>query len=1143
MYTLLDLVVRRPVATMMLFLAALTFGWVSYKRLPVELMPDIGYPTITVRTSVDGAAPQEIESQISRPLEEALSTLDGLVSLESRSRPGSSELLLGFDWGTDMARASQTIRETLQTVWLPEAAERPLILRYDPSLEPFLRISLSIDPGKRPDLTGDAALYALREVAEQQVQRELEGMNGVAAVRVQGGLEREIRIEVREDWLAARKLTVAQVRQALAAENVNISGGSILDGDVEYLVRTLNQYRGVEELKTVRIRRPDGVLIPLTDVATLTEGHRERQLVTRMNGGEAVQLEILKEADSNVVEVARRVKEALEGEQGVQSKLPPGIQLQVVDDQAAFIELAIENVTSAAWQGGLLAIAVIFLFLRDFRTTAIIGLTIPTSVIIGFAPLYLLGVSLNVMTLGGLALGVGMLVDNAVVVIENVHRERAAGRDRLESVVKGTADVASAVIASTLTTVAVFAPITLVDGIAGELFGDLSLAVCSCLMSSLLVGMTLVPMLAALDPTFDADASELVDRMVREPGETRLQHARRLAAFALHDPWEDVRTGWTAARTRPRRVLGWLALPWVLLRALSVLFVTLFAVVWLAVSNLAVRFARTVARPVLGRVSAVLHRASDAFLLRYGRLEAGYGPLLERALRRPGLVMGLATAAMLVALSASALLGTELLPELHQGRFTIDLALPLGTPLDRTVQRVQDVEREIRAVPGVRSVYTTVGYDPRVDTRSDQGEHTAQLRVDLGDADGGAAYEDRVLERVREAVTVGLREVPAEITVRRPALFSFRPPIEIVFYGWDLDELRRAGDMAAERLQSLPSLVDVRSSLGNGQPEVRIVYDRERLHRLGLDPMSVAEAVRDKVRGVEASQIHRGDQRIAMLVQLVEPDRASVDELGQLNVNPQLIPPIPLASVATLEEGVGPSEIRRVDQQRAVVVSANLASFDLGGAARALRAELSELQFPGEIRWEVGGQSREMGESLGSLAFALGLAVFLVYVVMASTFESLLHPFVLLISIPLSVVGAVPLLWLADDPIGVMVLIGVIVLVGIVVNNGIVLVDAVGRMRAEGMGVHEALQQAGMSRLRPILITASTNVFGLVPLALGFGAGAEMQQPLAVTVIGGMTSSTLLTLVVVPVVYALAERLFSRSPPLSSPPLSPEPAQ
>ena len=1123
---LFGMVVDHPVAVTMVFLAALVFGFVGYQRLAVELMPDISYPTITVRTVYDGAAPQEIEAQISRPVEEALATLDGLVTLESRSRAGSSDVVLGFDWGTDMAGASQTIRENLQTTWLPPEADRPLILRYDPSLDPFLRVALAVDPEVEGAPTGEAGLFLLREVAERELKRELEGLPGVAAVQVQGGLEREIRVQVREDWLAARQVSLANVRDALSSENINLSGGSIIEGDVEYLIRTLNQFQGVHDLGDLRIRRNDGVRVPLTDVAILSEDHKEREVITRLNGGEAVLIEVFKEADANIVDVARRVKLALQGDglpeeyggtTGLAGELPEGTTLAVLDDQAAFIELAIGNLWSTALLGGVFAVGVLFLFLRDFRATAVIGVAIPVSVVVGFAPLYMLGVSLNLMSLGGLALGVGMLVDNAVVVLESIQRYREEGRSGRDAAVIGTRDVAAAVVASTLTTVAVFFPIAFVEGVAGELFGDLSMAVVSSLMASLAAALFVVPMLASLQLRSAASGGGAITGLLRRAeGEGAWAWGRRLGATVVAAPLADARAfrSWASS-------WRWGLLPYVLLRFLLHVVALMVWVVSVVTAGLMARVALWLGSWAVWPAGRLAMAAADRFQRVYARVVGRYDGVLSWALRRPGTVVGVAFGSFAVALAVLPWLGTELIPELHQGRVTAELALPVGTPLQRTEVVVAEAERIVRAHPLVESVHATIGVDQQADASGDEGEHTARLRLQLVAGGDMAAREDRVMEDLRRRLA-GLE--PLDVTMSRPALFSFRTPVEVVIYGYDLDQLRRVGDQVADRLRLDEGLRDVDSSLKEGHPEVRINYDRERLHRLGLDPFAVAQQVREKVQGVDATQIQRADRRIALRLQLTEPDRSSIDDLRDLNVNPQLRPVVPLSAVAEFVEAVGPSEIRRVDQQRAVVISANLGAFDLGTAGDRITTALRSLALPDEVRWEVAGQSQEMESSLASLRFALALAVFLVYVIMASTFESLKHPLVILLSVPLATVGTVLGLGLLGHAVSVVVFIGVIVLAGVVVNNAIVLVDTINRLRADGRSLDDAVHTAGRLRVRPILITTATTVLGLLPLAFGVGAGAEMQGPLAVTVIGGLLSSTLLTLVVVPVIYRLFER-------------------
>lgn len=1131
-----EFAVRHPVGVTMVFLAALVFGWVSYERLPIELMPDIAYPTVTVRTGFEGAAPQEVESQVSRPIEESLATLDGLVHMESRSRAGSSDVVLGFDWGTDMGAATQSIRENLQITFLPDQADRPLILRYDPSLDPFLRLILAVDrsaveAGEEPPPEGDAALFVLRQIGETEVKRALESLEGVAAVRVLGGLEREIRVEVREDWMAARKVTLEQVQAALASENINLAGGSILQGDVEYLIRTLNEYTSMGELRSLQIRRSDGVLVPLTDVAVLTEAHRDREVVTRLDAGEAVELEVFKEADANVVEVARAVRQLLDGNgvpeawggvPGMRDQLPPGVVLTELDNQAEYIEEAIDNLRETVVSGGLLAVLGLFLFLRDFRSTAIIGVIIPMSLVIGMAPLYLQGISLNLMTLGGLALSGGILIDNAVVVLESIQRWRDDGLDRVEACVRGTADVAAAVAASTFTCVAVFLPISFLDGVAGELFGDLSLAVVSSQLASLGVALFAVPMLAALEAP-DAAGTSSASLLRRAPDQSRTAWLGALVGGAVSQAvrpgMAELQASIDAMRARRWRLV---LLPYVIARFLLDVLVRGAVMATSLGGAVALWLVFSVGGRVIGPLIRLALWGAERFQAVYDRFADRYTGWLLVAIGRPGMVLGISLGLFLVSVGALRSLGSELVPELHQGRFTAEVALPVGTPLARTARVVAEAERIVATHPDVATVYSTIGVDRRADARSDEGEHTARLRVQLTEGGDLAAREARVVGELRDAIAVAVPEL--RVKMAHPAMFSTSTPIEVVVFGWELDALRTTADRLVEVLGAVPGLRDVRSSLAEGYPEVRIAYDRDRLHRLGLDAATVAARVRDKVQGVEATQIHQEDQRVSLRVQLVEEDRGTLAQLRSINVNPALEPMIPLDAVAEVTEAIGPSEIRRVDQQRAVVLSANLEGFDLGSAVAGIEAALRDFDLPDGMSWIIAGQSREMQESLASLQFALALAVFLVYVIMAITFENVIHPFVIMFSVPLSVVGAVAALFVTGTPISVVAVIGVIVLAGVVVNNAIVLVDAINFERATGLEREAALRKAAATRLRPILITAGTTVMGLLPLAFGFGAGAEMQGPLAITVIGGMVSSTLLTLFVIPVVYRALDR-------------------
>ena len=1109
-----DLLVRRPVAVWMVAIAVAVFGFVSYQRLPLNLMPDLSYPTITVRTEVPGAAPEEVESSVSRPIEEALATTEGLVEIESRSRAGMSDVVLQFTWGADMDRASQDVRERLQTTWLPNDAERPLILRYDPTLDPILRVALSVDDRAPPELRGPSSQILLREVAEREIKRTLEAMDGVAAVRVRGGLERQVLVEVREDWLAARDVTLDQLVAAVGAENVNLPGGSVYEGDQEYLVRTLNEVRTVAEIEALEILRPDGVRVPVLEVATVREGHKDREVQSQIDGRDAVELEIFKSADANVVRVARDIKARLGADGAPQltgmaafgapptiaSTLPEGVTLTLLDDQAAFIESSLNNLRSTLLLGAVLAVVVLFGFLRDFRATTIIAAAIPLSIVCTFAPLYIGGVSLNLMSLGGLALGVGMLVDNAVVVLESIHVHREAGAARLDAAVRGVRDVAAAVFASTMTTVAVFLPIAFVEGVAGQIFGDLSLAVVFSLLASLAVALFFVPVLAAAELALPTERG----RFREVANSTRFASVKH-----FRERWR--------ARSGVRRLA---ALPYQLARLAVVLSLELIAVVFTAVAAFFGRISALVIGVVLRPLARVLLSAAERFNAGYERIARRYEGVIPGVLSRPGLVLGSVAAATLVAGALGTGLGRTLIPEVHQGRFTVALALPVGTPLGRTVGVATELEAQIRDLPDVAHVHATVGAERRADSPPDEGEHTARLTVQLTDGGDLGAREERVMASVRGILADRAAETGDALSARMsaPSLFSFETPVEVLVFDNDLLRLRGASDRVVDTLSGLGGLRDVRSSLVDGYPEVLIRYDRDLLQRFGLSTSTVARSIRDKVQGATATTLSRGDGRVDLVVRTDEDQRRAVTDLRRLNINPDVVPPMPLDAVATIEEGEGPSEIRRIDQRRVAVISANLGGFDLSGESAAIVGALRGVDLGGST-WAVGGQSEEMGRSMKSLQQALLLAVFLVYVIMASTFESIIHPFVILFSVPLALIGVVAGLFATATPVSVVVLIGAIVLAGVVVNNAIVLVDTINRQRAAGLERGAAIARAAALRLRPILITTLTTVLGLLPLALGFGEGAEVQRPLALTVILGLSSSTLLTLVVIPVIY------------------------
>jgi HAE1 family hydrophobic/amphiphilic exporter-1 len=1044
--------IRRPVTVFMVTLAVAMFGLVALPRLPVDLLPDISYPTLTIRTDLPDAAPGDVEQFVTRPIEEGVGVVPGLVRLHSVSRPGQSEVTMEFASRTRMDIASLAVREKLDLVVLPRESRRPAILRFDPSLDPILCLRLSGVPNLR----------RLRRIAEQTVKRDLEGVQGVAAVKVSGGEEEEIQVEVDAARLSQVGLTLADVTRRLAEENVNLAGGSLAEGRSEYLVRTSNQFIDPEEIGDIILTGGPSGSVRLGDVATVRRGTRDREVIARVDGEEAVEIAVYKEGDANTVGVARAVRRRV-----TQLPLPPDLKLVTVTDQSHFIEAAIGEVVSGALWGGLLAIVVLFAFLRDLRSTLVIGLSIPISVLATFVVMYRFGLSLNLMSLGGLALSVGNLVDSAIVVLESIFRKREEGLDAVRAAARGANDVAMAVTASTLTIIAVFLPLVFVEGLAGQLVRDQALTISFSHLVSLAVALTLVPTVFAL-----------------------LQ--RRAAAPASPESAP-------APAGRVRATLGW----------------GLFSL--LALPRLAVR-GLTRAGGHAGRAVNVLLGPFDAG---YGWLEATYPRVLARALGRPRTVLAWSAAALLVALAAGTTLPRALVPESSRGEFRFGVTLPAGTALEVTDGTLKRVAGAVRGDAAVARVQTSAG---QTDLSSFAGSalepNRGRIEVTLKRA-GNAAAEAVVAAELRRA----MEDVPGlTYELERPAMLNFRAPVEVEVYAYQPDTLRSVAEAVARRLGRVRGVEDVQTSVRAGEPEVLIAFDRDRLAGVGLDPAAASRLVRDAVQGEAATQFNDLDRKLDVRVRATESERSHTADLASLEVGRHQGRGVPLASVASLAVARGPGDIQRIGQQRAATVTANLSGRDLGSAAEEIQAALAGLPLPPGARVNLAGQNRELAQSYGSLRFALLLAVFLVYLVMASQFESLLHPFVIMFALPMAVIGVVLALVATWTPVSVMVLIGLVVLAGIVTNNAIVLVDWANQLRRSGRPKAEALIAAGRVRLRPILMTMLTTTLGLVPMAIGLGEGAELRAPLAVTLIGGMVLSTALTLIVIPCVYVTLDR-------------------
>lgn len=1151
--TAFDIATRRPVTILMIVIAVCVFGFVSYQKLPLTLMPDISYPSLTIRTEYPGTAPQEVETQISQPLEQQLAIVSKLERINSISRAEQSDIVMEFSWGSNMSEIAQEIREKLDRVRLPDEATRPIILRYDPSLDPILRIGLT-----SPSLPLDE----LRILVEDILQRDLEGEEGIAAVKVKGGLEEEYQVNVDEHKLVSLNLNIQQVNTKLKQNNVNVPGGQLDEGETRYLIRTLNEFQSIEDISNIAIARKGGVDIRLHDFATIVKSHQEREIITRVDGIESIEVEVYKEADANIVEVARMVRNRLFGlpaqqayvkgldaketvakpkpknETGgkkaqnqaakvrrdqlrltdfIQRKLPESVSLEVLTDQSLFIKASIDEVKNNAIIGGLIAIGVIFIFLRKIGHTLIIGITIPVSIVATFAPMYLTGLSLNIISLGGLALGIGMLVDNSIVVLESIFRCREEDDDLKQATLRGVSEVGGAVFASTLTTIAVFFPIVFVEGVAGQVFGNMALTVVFSLLASLLVALYFIPMLASRNFATSREAS---------PAKAAYWNVAFLKA-----PWSSFAIRWQAYRNGfwhrglPAKTLGCiLVLPlmaistaillveWILhilgkvLEGLMLLIIAVvFALAWLGKRLLAL------SKPVLV--------ASDRSMQAATQL---YSIFLDTALQARVVVLGIAFALFASCLYyVYPLIGNELIPETRQGEFYVKAKLPAGTPIEKTALAIQAVEKLMQGNPFVARFASSVGTEKGATSDADEGEHTALITVVLK-ADSTAEEEASVVESIRQLAS-SLPDLKLEIAY--PVLFSSKAPIEIELYGYDLDLMKGLSREAVAALDSIPGIVDVQSSLQPGSPEIQIIYDRKRIVRLGLQLRPIAELVRNKVQGLVPTTFRKRDRQIDIRVRLEEDDRYGLDDLKKLVINPNKPSPIPLSAIADFIVREGANEVRHIDQQRGTVISANVDSIDLSEATQRIDSVLGKIDFPLGYSYNITGQHEEMTRSTNSMLFALALALFLVYIVMASQFESLVHPFIILFTVPLALIGVLLTLYLGGWSLNILVFIGLIMLAGIVVNNAIVLVDYINKLRRDkGIEKLEAIRTASLVRFRPILMTTLTTVLGVTPMALGIGEGAEIRVPLAITLISGLSASTLLTLIVIPCAYALIDR-------------------
>ncbi len=1015
------LAIHRPVTMFMISFVIVLLGAISLTRLPVDLMPDTEFPSITVRVSYPGVGPLEMEELVTRPIEQAVSAVAGLERVESTSSEGSSMVRLNFAWGTDLSEAADDVRTRVDRVRgrLPEDADPPTIFKFDSTAMPIMGIGVE----------GDYDIVTLRELAQNDLSPRLERVAGVAAVTVDGGLRRQIRVDLSREKITALNLSPDRVVQILRTENQNIPLGEVNDADRTLLLRSPGQFTNLEEIKNTVVLTRDGVPVYLKDIAEVKDSTEDRRSFTRINGRPGIRMRVTKQSGTNTVQIAAGVRAEVERI----NREVSGMRMEILDDQSKFIDRAIHSVQEHAMIGSVLVIAIIFLFLRDLKSTLIICTSIPISVIGTFALLYFGGYTLNTLTFGGLALGIGMIVDAAIVVLENTYRHLEMGKDRMTAAIDGSEEVWSAILASTLTHIAVFVPMLFLTGVSSIMFGQLAAVVSFSLAMSLLVAVTIVPVLCS--------------RLLDPPS-----HGKD-------------------------------------------------------------------ARGVFGAISRAVDRGLDG-------LDAFYARSLHTSLHHRPTVFAVGFALFAIAIVLLPRIGFEFQPSTDEGEVSVDAELAVGTRIENTEAVIVQLENRIReVVPEATMLISQAGGGGGFGNSS---THRGSIQVRL------VPRTER--QRSNEQISMDLRRqlsgIPGVVVRARASggqnmmrgmgnQGGGRLAVEIL--GHDLEASKRIAQDVKTLLDSTPGVADSRLQREEGRPELSVRVDRDKAALLGMTVTGVANTIRTNVAGTQAAMFREFGNEYPIVVRLREEDREEVASVGDVLLSTPAGQVLPAKNVMVIDRDTGPVSVERKNQERIQRVFAET-EVTLSEAVNNVQARIGEIEVPRDFAVGFGNEVEEQARSFRELQLVLILAIVLVYTVMASQYESLRDPFIIIFSIPLAAIGVVGILLLTGTAFSMQAYIGVIMLAGIVVSNAILLVDYTNTLRErDKMPLRQAIETAGRHRLRPILMTSTCTALGLVPMALGIGEGAELQAPLARVVIGGLMTSTLITLVFVPAMYTLFE--------------------
>ncbi|TMN21791.1 efflux RND transporter permease subunit [Lentibacillus cibarius] len=1007
--------IKRPVGVVMVVIAALLLGSISLRGLAVELFPKMDLPVAVVATSYDGAAPQEMEELVSKPIESSVSGIEGIDTVQSVSQPSSSLVIMQFDFGRDIDNALNDVREKIDRVSgsLPEDANSPTVMRLDPNSTPIMWASL----------TGDD-LSEMQDVAEDEIQPELERVIGIASADIQGGVEREVRVALDQGKLANYGITPSQVSQALSAGNHSISAGTVLKGNKDVQLRIDGEYTSVDDIRNTLVDLNNGDTVRIADVADVRDTFKDQSSVTQVNGKDAMIFSITKQSDGNTVDAAQGVQEKIDN---LNSKLKErDLELTTVIDTSTFITDSMKSVIQNMIVGAVMAAIVLLLFLRSVRATLVVGISMPIAVISTFSLMYFTGETLNILSMGGLALGIGMMVDSSIVILENIFKKRQEGLSTEDAAIEGGSELSSAVIASTITSVVVFLPVVFIDGIAAQLFKPLALTVVFALSASLIAALTLIPMLSS----------------------------KLLAKVNVSFDGED-----------NKGIVNWLL----------------------------------------------------------NKLIAVYEKVLAKALRLRKTVVFLVGLLLVGSLALVPAIGVELQPSTDSGQAQIEVTLDNGTKLDETQATVKDIKAKLKNYDDIiKTSFVMVGGGgtPGVGGSS---TNTASFMIELIDSGKRDITTDTFISKVDQ----DLGDIPgAEITVSASSAgMGTGSPIQVNLSGDDLDVLRDLSQQIVWMLEDTEGTMNVDSSASEGNPEVQIDVDRDVASRYGLSYQQVMNEVNLAFKGQVATKYKEDGSEYDVTVALPEKNRETIRDLETLVIKNAQGVDVPLTAVADLKQTQGPSEINRKDEQRQVKITSDVTGRDLGSVSQEIQGKLDQMNLPDGYDTSMGGETEQVTESFTQLGLAFVLSIVLVYMVMAFQFESFTYPFIIMFSLPTMVIGIILGLFVTNIPLSITALIGLIMLAGIVVNNGIILVDYINILRRKGIDRIEAIIEAGKSRMRPILMTTLTTALAMVPLALAIGEGAETQQPMAVVVIFGLLSSTIFTLVFVPVMYVIIDNI------------------